>query len=91
MSSISSTSGVTPDISTISNEGKDQVIQFLQQELEILKEQVEEFNDLWKSVIKATGKNGVRKLKDKYLTTNDKVNGNEISYFCMRLFGLMLK
>jgi hypothetical protein len=53
----------------------------LQQELEILKEQVEEFNDLWKSVIKATGKNGVRKLKDKHLTTNNKVNGNEISYF----------
>ena len=33
------------------------------------------------SVIKVTGKNGVRKLKDKYLTTSDKVNANEISYF----------
>ena len=33
------------------------------------------------SAIKTTGKNGVRKLKDKYLTTTDKVNGNEISYF----------
>ena len=49
--------------------------------MKILKEKIEEFNDLWKSVIKATGKNSVRKLKDKYSTTNDKVNGNEISYF----------
>ena len=32
-------------------------------------------------MLKATGKNGVRKLKDKYFTTNDKVNANEISYF----------
>ena len=32
------------------------------------------------SVIKTTAKNGVRKLKDKYLTTSDKVNANEISY-----------
>jgi len=31
-------------------------------------------------VIKTTGKNGVRKLKDKYLTTTDKVNANEIAY-----------
>jgi len=62
MSSISSAYGGTPDISTISNEEKDQLIQSLQQDLEILKEQVEEFNDLWKSVIEATGKNGFRKL-----------------------------
>ncbi len=33
------------------------------------------------SVIKTTGKNGVRKLKDKYLTTTDKVNANEVTYF----------
>ncbi len=33
------------------------------------------------SVIKVSGKNGVRKLKDKYLTTSNKVNANEISYF----------
>ena len=81
MSSIGSASGVTRDISTISNEEKDQLIQTLQQEVEILKDQVEEFNNLRNSVIKATGKNGVRKLKDKYLTTNDKLNGQEISYF----------
>ena len=31
-------------------------------------------------VIKTTENNGVRKLKDKYLTTTDKVNANEMSY-----------
>ncbi len=31
-------------------------------------------------MIKTTGKNGVRKLKEKYLTTTDKVNANEIAY-----------
>ena len=46
----------------------------------MLREQVEEFNNLWMSVIKTTGKNGVRKLKDKYLTTPYKVNANEIAY-----------
>jgi hypothetical protein len=81
MSSISSASGGTRDVSTIRNEENDHLIQSLQQELEILKEQEEDFNDLWKSVIKATGKKGVRKLKVKYLTATDKVNGNEISYF----------
>ena len=57
------------------------MIQTLQQEVETFKDQVEEFNNLWSSVSKDTGKNGVRKLKDTYLTTNDKVNANEISYF----------
>ena len=80
MSSIISASGGTRDISTISNEEKDQLIQSLQQECGMLREQVEEFNDLRMSVIKTTGKNGVRKLKDKYQTTTDKVNANEISY-----------
>jgi len=81
MSSISSETGGTPDISTISNYEKDQLIQTLQQEVEVLKDQVEEFNNLWNSVLKSKGKNGVRKLKEKYLITNDKVNDNEISYF----------
>jgi hypothetical protein len=81
MISISSATGRTLDISTISNDEKDQLIQTLQQEVEVLKDQVEEFNNLRNSVLKATGKNGVRKLKDKYLTTNDKVNANKISYF----------
>ncbi len=51
-------------------EEKDAIIKSLQWELGMLKEQVEEFNDLRMSVIKVTGKNGVRKLKDKYLTTS---------------------
>ena len=56
MSSISSASGVTCDISTISNDEKGQLIQTLQKEVEILKDQVKEFNNLWNSVTKATGK-----------------------------------
>ena len=47
----------------------------------MLREQVQEFNDLQMLVIKTTGNNGVRKLKDKYPTTTNKVNANEISYF----------
>ncbi len=31
-------------------------------------------------MIQTTGKNGVRKLKEQYLTTTDKVNANEIAY-----------
>ena len=49
-------------------------------ELGQLKEQVEEFNDLCMLVIKVSGKNGVRKLKDKYLITSNKVNANEINH-----------
>ena len=47
MNSISSATGGTPDISTISNDEKDQLIHTLQQEVEVLKDQVEEFNNLW--------------------------------------------
>ena len=81
MSSISSASGGTNDVSTKSNEEKDDLIVSLQRELGMLKGQVKEFNDLRLSIIKVTGKNGVRKSKDKYLTTSDKVNANEIAYF----------
>ena len=38
MSSISSATGGTPDKSTISNDEKDQLIQTLQQEVELLKD-----------------------------------------------------
>ena len=41
MSSIGSASGVTRDISTISNEKKDQLIQTLQKEVKKFKDQVE--------------------------------------------------
>ena len=40
------------------------MIQTLQEEVENLKDQVEEFNNLRNSVIKVTGKNGVSELKD---------------------------
>jgi hypothetical protein len=80
MNSIGLASGRTRDISTISNDEKNELIISLQQELEMLREQVGEFNNLRMSVIKTTGNNGVRKLKDKYLTTTDKVNANEIAY-----------
>ena len=66
------------------------MIQSLQQELEKLRERVEEFNDLWMLAIKTTGKNGVRKLKEKYLTTTDKVNANEIVFCCVKTYGRML-
>ena len=46
ISSIGLASGGTRDISTISNEEKDELSQSLQQELEMLREQVEEFNNL---------------------------------------------
>jgi hypothetical protein len=52
MSSIGLASGGTKDISTISNDEKDKLIKSLQQELEMLREQVGEFNNLWMSVIK---------------------------------------
>ena len=42
----------------------------------MLREQVGEFNNLRMPVIKTTGKNDLRKLKDKYLTTTGKVNAN---------------
>ena len=90
MSSIGLASGGTRDISTISNEEKDKLIRSLQHELEMLREQVEEFNDLRMSAVKSSGKNGVRKLKDKYLTTTYKVNGNEIAHFWReRVYGPM--
>ncbi len=54
MSSIGLALGGTRDISTISNEEKDKLIISLQQELEMLREQVEEFNDLWMSVMTMT-------------------------------------
>ncbi len=63
----------------------------LQQELEMLREQVGEFNYLWMSVIKTTGKNGVKKLKEQYLTTTDKVNANEIPFLLRENLWLHVK
>ena len=68
MGSISLVFNVTT-LSAHNVEEKDTFIESLQWKLGMLKEQVEEFNDLQMLVIKVTGKNEVRKLKDKYLTT----------------------
>jgi len=49
---------------------KDALIETLQGSLSVLKKQVEEFNDLRLSIVKVTGKNGVRKLKSKVMTSS---------------------
>ena len=79
MSSISSTTTLLRSHPSTEDE-KDALIDALQQELSEFKVQVGEFNDLRMSVVKVTGKNGVRKLKDKYHTTSDKVNGSKIAH-----------
>ena len=61
---------------------KDALIKRLQDELTTLGRQVEEFQDLRMSLVKASGKNGVRKIKSKALTTSDRVlNGHCIATF----------
>ena len=79
MSSISSTTTLSRS-HPLTEDEKDTLIDVLQQELGKLKAQVGEFSDLRMSVVKVTGKNGMRKLKDKYLTTSDKVNASEIAH-----------
>ena len=53
----------------------------LRDELTTLGWQVEEFQDLRMSIVKVSGKNGVRKLKLKALTTSNRVNGHCIGTF----------
>ena len=60
---------------------KDALIEHLRDELTTLGRQVEEFQDLRMSIVKVSGKNGVRKLKAKALTTSDRVNGHCIGTF----------
>ncbi len=61
---------------------KDALIEQLRDELTTLGWQVEEFQDLRMSIVKVSGKNGVRKLKSKALTTSDsRVNGHCIGTF----------
>ena len=60
---------------------KDALIKRLQDELTTLGQQVEEFQDLRMSLVKASGKNGVRKMQSKALTTSDRVNGHCIATF----------
>ena len=60
---------------------KDALIEQLRDELTTLGRQVEEFQDLRMSIVKVSGKNGVRKLKSKTLTTSDRVNGHCIGTY----------
>ncbi len=60
---------------------KDELIEHLRDELTTLGRQVEEFQDLRMSIVKASGKNGVRKHKSKALTTSDRVNGHCIGTY----------
>jgi len=57
---------------------KDALIESLRAELSVLEKQVGEFNDLRLSIVKVAGKNGVRKLKSKVLTSSDRLNGYHI-------------
>jgi hypothetical protein len=47
------------------NNQKDALIETLQNELVTLKHQIKEFQDLRMSIVKVTGKNSVKKLKDR--------------------------
>ena len=64
---------------------KDALIDHLRDELTTLGRQVEEFQDLRMSMVKESGKNGVRKLKSKALTTSDRVNGHCIGTFLRKV------
>lgn len=60
---------------------KDALIESLQQELDSLKRQVGEFQDLRMSIVKVNGKNSVKRLKSRLLTTSDRLNASEISHW----------
>lgn len=60
---------------------KDDLIESLQEEFRLLRRQVGEFNDLRFSVVKVTGKNSIRKLKTRVLTSSDKLNAHEIGHW----------
>ena len=60
---------------------KDALIDSLQEELALLGRQVGEFNDLRLSIVKVSGKNAVRKLKSKVMTSSDRVNGHCIGAY----------
>jgi hypothetical protein len=64
---MSSTSG---SISTINN--NDESIKILHHQ---------EFQDLWQSIVKVTGKNTVQKLKPQVLTMSNRINATEISHW----------
>ena len=64
---------------------KDALIETLQGSLSMLEKQVEEFNDLRLSIVKVTGKNGVRKLKSKVMTSSDRLNGYHIGEYLRKV------
>ena len=64
---------------------KDALIDSLQEELTLLGRQVGEFNDLRLSIVKVAGKNAVRKLKSKVMTTSDRVNGHCIGAYLRKV------
>ena len=64
---------------------KDALIETLQGSLSVLEKQVEEFNDLHLSIVKVTGKNGVRKLKSKVMTSSDRLNGYHIGEYLRKV------
>ena len=64
---------------------KDALIETLQGSLSVLEKQVEEFNDLRLSIVKVTGKNGVRKLKSKVMTSSDRLNGYHIGEYLRKV------
>lgn len=66
-------------------EDKDALIESLRGDLSVLEKQVEEFNDLRLSIVKVTGKNGVRKLKSKVLTSSDRLNGYHIGEYLRKV------
>jgi len=63
------------------NNQNDALIETLQNELVTLKHQIKEFQDLRMSIVKVTGKNSVKKLKDRMLTSSDRLNASEISHW----------
>ena len=67
------------------NVDKDALIDSLQEELATLGRQIGEFNDLCMSIVTGNGKNTVRKLKSKVLTTSDRVNGHCIGTYLRRV------
>ncbi len=64
---------------------KDVLIESLREVLSALKRQVEEFNDLHLSIVKVTGKNGVRQLQSKVLTSSNRLNGYHIGEYLRKV------
>ena len=73
------------DQNAYASSDKDALIESLRAELSVLEKQVGEFNDLRLSIVKVAGKNGVRKLKSKVLTSSDRLNGYHIGEYIRKV------